>query len=126
MVRFMASFSILTGVIVLIGVVVVSRVQRRRESVLLKTLGASQSEVLRIMTVEYLFLGFFAALTGLALSFASVWAFSAFVFDTSFRPDIVATLVLLGAVPFLTVAIGLVNSRSVYRRSPLDVLRTDV
>ncbi len=125
-VRFMASFSILTGVIVLIGAVVVSRVQRRRESVLLKTLGASQSEVLRIMTVEYLFLGFFAALTGLALSFASVWAFSAFVFDTSFRPDIVATLVLLGAVPFLTVAIGLVNSRSVYRRSPLDVLRTDV
>ena len=125
-VRFMASFSILTGVIVLIGAVVVSRVQRRRESVLLKTLGASQSEVLQIMAVEYLFLGFFAALTGLALSFASVWAFSAFVFDTSFRPDIVATLVLLGAVPFLTVAIGLVNSRSVYRRSPLDVLRTDV
>ena len=125
-VRFMASFSILTGIIVLIGAVVVSRVQRRRESVLLKTLGASQSEVLRIMTVEYLFLGFFAALTGLALSLASVWAFSAFVFDTSFRPDIVATLVLLGAVPFLTVVIGLVNSRGIYRRSPLEVLRTDV
>lgn len=125
-VRFMASFSILTAVIVLIGAVVVSRVQRRRESVLLKTLGASQSEVLRIMTVEYLFLGFFAALTGLALSLASVWAFSAFVFDTSFRPDFVATLVLLGAVPSLTVAIGLINSRGIYRRSPLDVLRTDM
>ncbi|MEX0600072.1 MAG: ABC transporter permease, partial [Rhodothermales bacterium] len=40
-VRFMASFSILTGLIVLIGAVVVSRVQRTRESVLLKTLGAS-------------------------------------------------------------------------------------
>ncbi|MXW65008.1 MAG: FtsX-like permease family protein [Bacteroidetes bacterium SB0662_bin_6] len=125
-VRFMAAFSILTAVIVLIGAVVVSRVQRRRESVLLKTLGASQSEVLRIMTVEYLFLGFFAALTGLALSFASVWAFSVFVFDTSFRPDVVATLVLLVAVPFLTVAIGLVNSRGIYRRSPLEVLRTDM
>ena len=125
-VRFMAAFSILTAVIVLIGAVVVSRVQRRRESVLLKTLGASESEVLRIMTVEYLFLGFFAALTGLALSFASVWAFSAFVFDTSFRPDVVATLVLLGAVPFLTVTIGLINSRGIYRRSPLEVLRTDM
>src|SRR5690606_37217703 len=56
-VRFMASFSIVTGLIVLVSAVVVSRVQRTRESVLLKTLGASQKQVLSIMTSEYLFLG---------------------------------------------------------------------
>ncbi len=124
-VRFMASFSILTGIIVLVGAVVVSRAQRRRESVLLKTLGASRSEVLRIMTVEYFFLGFFAALTGLALSFAAVWAFAAFLFDTPFRPDIVAALALLVAVPLLTITTGLVSSRGIYRRSPLEVLRAE-
>ncbi len=124
-VRFMASFSILTGIIVLIGAVVVSRAPRQRESVLLKTLGASRAEVLRIMAVEYLFLGFFAALTGLTLSFAAVWAFATFLFDTPFRPDIVATLALLIAAPLLTTATGLINSRGIYRRAPLEVLRAE-
>ena len=124
-VRFMASFSILTGIIVLIGAVVVSRAPRRRESVLLKTLGASRSEVLRIMAVEYFLLGFFAALTGLALSFAAVWAFAAFVFEAPFRPDIVATLALLVATPLLTTGTGLITSRGIYRRAPLEVLRAE-
>ena len=125
-VRFMASFSILTGLIVLIGAVVVSRVQRMRESVLLKTLGASVSQVIRIMIVEYLFLGFLAALTGLLLSFASGWAFATFVLDTGFRPDFLAVCMLLVVVPLLTVTIGIASSRGIYRRPPLDVLRADV
>jgi len=56
-VRFMALFSILTGLIVLAGAVIVSRFQRIEETVLLKTLGASRWQVLRIVAVEYLFLG---------------------------------------------------------------------
>lgn len=124
-VRFMASFSILTGIIVLIGAVVVSQSQRRRESVLLKTLGASRSEVLRIMAVEYFFIGFFAALTGLTLSFAAVWAFAEFLFDTPFRPDIAAALALLIAAPLLTTGTGLAYSRGIYRQSPLEALRAE-
>jgi len=125
-VRFMASFSILTGLIVLVGAVVVSRVQRTRESVLLKTLGASRKQVVRIMVIEYLFLGFFAALTGLVLSFASGWAFAVFVFQTAFRADLPATVAMLAVVPLLTIVIGLVSSRGIYNRPALDVLRADV
>ena len=125
-VRFMASFSILTAIIVLIGAVAASRGARLRESVLLKTLGASRSEVLRIMTVEYFLLGFFAALTGLALSFAAVWALATFLFDAPFRPDVTATLALLAAAPLLTCAVGLAGSRSIYRRSPLEALRAEI
>src|SRR5690606_14312836 len=66
-IRFMALFSILTGLIVLIGAVVVSRMQRTGESVLLKTLGASRRQVVQIMVIEYLFLGVLATLTGLVL-----------------------------------------------------------
>lgn len=125
-VRFMASFSIVTGLIVLVSAVVVSRVQRTRESVLLKTLGASQKQVLSIMTSEYLFLGFFAALTGLVLSLASGWTLARFVFDTDFRPDVWAMLGVLLAVPLLTIIIGLVTSRGVYARPPLDIIRAEV
>lgn len=125
-VRFMASFSILTGLIVLVGAVVVSRVQRARESVLLKTLGASRRQVISIMVTEYLFLGFFAAVTGLVLSLASGWAFAAFVFETVFQPDVAAMLGMLIVVPSLTILIGLLNSRGIYARTPLEILRSDV
>ncbi|MEX0748046.1 MAG: FtsX-like permease family protein, partial [Rhodothermales bacterium] len=125
-VRFMASFSILTGLIVLTGAVVVSRLQRARESVLLKTLGASREQVVRIMLVEYMFLGLFAAFTGLLLSTLGGWAIAAFVFETTFRPDILSLVALLFVVPALTMAIGLINSRGIYARPPLDVLRAEV
>jgi len=125
-VRFMASFSIITGLIVLVGAVVVSRMERVRESVLLKTLGASRRQVMQIMITEYLFLGFFAAATGLMLSVFGAWALSYFLFETAYQPDFVAMLALLVVVPGLTVGIGMISSRGIYSRPPLESLRADV
>ncbi len=125
-IRFMALFSIITGLIVLAGAVVVSRYQRAEESVLLKTLGASRNTVLKIMTVEYLFLGVFAAATGIVLALAAAWSLSYFVFE---GPFVLAPWSLLGAfvvVTLLTIGIGLFNSRGLYDRPPLDVLRAEV
>ena len=125
-IRFMAAFSILTGLIVLAGAVVVSRYQRAEESVLLKTLGASRKTVLQIMTVEYLFLGVFAAITGILLAIIAAWSLSYFVFD---GPFVVAPWALLGTfvvVVLLTIGIGLFNSRGLYDRPPMEVLRAEV
>jgi len=110
--------------IVLVSAVVVSRSQRAQESVLLKTLGASRSTVFRITAIEYLFLGSFAALTGLVLSLGATWALSTFVFEGPFVPDLLAVGGAFLIVTALTVGIGLLNSRGVYDRPPLDVLRT--
>ncbi|HKL88902.1 MAG TPA: FtsX-like permease family protein, partial [Salinibacter sp.] len=125
-IRVMALFSILTGLIVLAGAVVVSRYQRAEESVLLKTLGASRRTVLLIMTVEYLFLGVFAALTGILLALAAAWSLSYFVFEGPFvvAPGALATAFVV--VTALTIGIGLFNSRGLYDKPPLDVLRAEV
>jgi putative ABC transport system permease protein len=125
-IRFMALFSILTGLIVLVGAVVVSRYQRIEESVLLKTLGASRRTVMRIMTIEYLFLGVFAALTGLILSLAGSWALSYFVFEGPFVAAPLPLLLALVVVTGLTIFVGLLNSRGIYNRPPLEVLRAEV
>jgi putative ABC transport system permease protein len=125
-IRFMALFSVVTGLIVLAGAVVVSRYQRAEESVLLKTLGASKRTVLLIMTVEYLFLGVFAAATGILLALAAAWSLSYFVFEGPFvvAPGALATAFVV--VTALTIGIGLFNSRGLYDRPPLDVLRAEV
>lgn len=124
-IRFMAMFCLCTGIVVLIASVMISRYQRMRESVLLRTLGADRRQVLAINGLEYLFLGALAALTGVLISMAGSWALARFVFETTFRPDLIAALEAFAAVCALTVGIGLANSRFVVNRPPLEILREE-
>ncbi len=123
--RFMALFSIITGVIVLIGAVTVSRFQRIQESVLLKTLGASRRQIIKILFIEYLFLGFLSATTGVVLSLLCSWLLTEFVFEATFYLEPWVLVVSIVAVAMLTILIGMLNSRGVYDRPPLEVLRAE-
>ena len=124
-IRFMAGFSILTGLLVLSSSVVISRYQRVRESVLLRTLGASRAQILRITLVEDGLLGLLAALAGIGLAVLAAWALAVFLFEASFGPAVLPLLGLAALVTGLTAVIGLFNSRDVLRRSPLEVLRAE-
>jgi putative ABC transport system permease protein len=124
-IRFMALFSIMTGLAVLAGAVIMSRYQRIQESVLLRTLGANRQQVLKIMVIEYFLLGGFAALTGLLLAAAGSWALAVFVFKTSFSPAPLPMVIILLIVIGLTMLIGLLNSRGIIDRPPLEVLRAE-
>lgn len=124
--RFMAMFSIIAGIFVLGGAIMVSRARRTEETVLLKTLGASRRQVVQIMVVEYVVLGALASLTGLVLAYGSSWALARYVLGTPFRYEPLAAGVAVVIVVLLALVVGLINSRGIYRRSPLSVLRADV
>lgn len=124
-IRFMALFTVATGILVMAGALVSSHFQRVRESILLRTLGASRAQIWRILAVEYLALGLLAALTGILLALAAVWALAAFVFQAHFAPPLWPVLAALAAVPALTLATGLFMSRGILRQSPLAVLRVE-
>lgn len=125
-VRFMAAFSIITGLVVLIASVLISKYQRMEESVLLRTLGASRKQIFAITALEYFFLGAFASLTGILLSLAASWAIAHYSFETSFTPDLFPVAFVFIAICLLTVVIGVANSRSVLNRPPLEILRQEV
>jgi putative ABC transport system permease protein len=125
-IRFMAAFSIITGLIVLISSVLISKYQRIKESVLLRTIGASRKQILVITALEYFFLGALAAGAGIILSLIASWSLARFTFETSFTPDVLPIVVLFLIITSLTVLIGLFNSRGILNRPPLEVLRSDV
>jgi putative ABC transport system permease protein len=125
-IRFMAGFSIITGLIVLIASVLISKYQRMQESVLLRTLGASRRQILIITALEYFFLGALASLTGILLAMAGSWALAEFSFDASFTPRWLPVGILFIIISALTVCIGLLNSRGVLNKPPLEVLRKEV
>ena len=124
-IQFMALFSILTGLLVLASSVVISKYQRLRESVLLRTLGASRNQILKITALEYGLLGLLAALSGILLSVFGTWALAQFAFEVPYRPTLLPLLIVAVVVTVLTVLIGLFNSREVLVKPPLDVLRSE-
>lgn len=125
-IRFMALFSIITGLIVLGSSVVISKYQRIQESVLLRTLGANSKQILLISLIEYLFLGTLATLSGILLSLLSGWLLAIFVFETPFVAVFTPLIVVVVIVTGLTVLIGMLNSREVLNRPPLEILRAEV
>ena len=125
-IRFMALFSILTGLLVLISSVVLSKFQRIQESVLLRTLGAKGKQILYINALEYFLLGGLATLTGIGISFIGSWLLAHFSFKIPFTPDWTTPLLVFASITFMTVMIGLLNSREVLNKPPLEVLRREV
>lgn len=125
-IRFMAGFSILTGLIVLIASVMISKYQRIQESVLLRTLGASRKQIFVITSLEYFFLGSLAAFTGILIALIGSFCLAKFNFESEFNPEIGPVLVIFLFVSLMTVFIGLINSRGILSRPPLEVLRQDV
>lgn len=124
-IRFMALFSIITGLIVLVAAVITTRMQRIRESVLLRTLGAKRRQITLILALEYGYLGALAALTGILLAVANSWALAEFLFKINFVPPYDLLLAILLAVVALTVLVGMLNSRGIATRPPLEILRSE-
>jgi putative ABC transport system permease protein len=125
-INFMAFFSILTGIIVLLGAIRTSKYQRIRESVLLRTLGAKGKQILNITALEYIYLGVLGGASGVILSLISSQLLAWLVFESPFTPSLIPFLVLFPGIVLLVLIIGMGNSLSVIRKPPLEVLRKEV
>ena len=124
-VRFLALFSIITGLVVLAGAVINSKFLRIKENVLLRTVGARTRQIIKITLIEYAWLGLFSALTGIILSLGSGFLLAKFFFEIAFAFDWLELLIIGIGVVFLTMLIGWFNSREVITTPPLQVLRKE-
>jgi putative ABC transport system permease protein len=124
-IQFIGLFSIITGLIVLAGSAATSRFQRMREAVLLRTLGATKKQVIKIQIIEYTLLGIMASITGLILSLGASVLIGYFYFEIEFTPNFIiigAEIVILTALVLL---IGILNTRGIHNKPPLEVLRAE-
>ena len=121
--RFMAVFSLAMGIPVLFAAVAATRRDRIREGVLLKTLGATRGQIMRILLAEYALLGILGSLTGMLLAIGGGWAVIHYVFDATYSPALAPALGIAGLMLGLTVAIGLLAGRDVFKETPMSALR---
>ncbi len=124
-IRFLALFSIITGLVVLSGAVINSKFVRMKENVLLRTIGARTRQITRITLIEYAYLGIFSALTGMILSIGGGYLLTTFFFKIQFAFDAIELVTITVGVVLLTMFIGWWNSREVIATPPLQVLRKE-
>jgi putative ABC transport system permease protein len=124
-IQILAGFTVLAGLAILIGTLLNGRGQRVRESVLLRTLGASSRQVRLILLVESATLGALSAAAGVLLALAANAALAVFVFEASPWPAPGLGLVLIAFAGATTLAIlaGLLLSRGISQTPPLQILR---
>jgi putative ABC transport system permease protein len=123
-ISFVGSFVLLSGVLILIGSVALTKSQRIYENAILKTLGARRPTLAAILIAEYGLLGLIAGLIassfGLALSF--VVARYLMRIDWQFEPLIAVAGVFITAG--LVTLVGVAASFDVLFRKPLATLRS--
>jgi putative ABC transport system permease protein len=122
-IRFLALLSLGLAIPLLFSAVSATRRQRLREGVLLKTLGATRRQIVRIMLSEYALLGGLGAFAGVGLSTAGAWALMRFVFTQPFVPAIIPMTVVALAMMGISVTIGLLTGREVFAETPMAALR---
>jgi putative ABC transport system permease protein len=122
-IRFLAGLSLALGVPVLFSAVSATRRERLREGVLLKVLGATRRQVGRIMLSEYLLLGALGSIVGIVLSVGGAWGLMRYVFKQPFVPAVLPALGVALAMIGVSVTIGLLTGRDVFRETPMAALR---
>jgi putative ABC transport system permease protein len=125
-IRIMSLFTVGTGLIVLGSTIWSGRYQRLKESVLLRTLGASRRQIWQILGAEYLVLGVLASATGIVLALLASWALAVFLFKLDYTPSFQPVMIAGLIVSSLTLVIGLLTSYGIGSTPPLAILRNDL
>jgi putative ABC transport system permease protein len=123
-VRLLAGFSILAGLMILASSIASTRFRRMREAVVLKTLGATRMRIVRTFSVEFSVLGLLAGAVGVV--FANVLTrLLLHRLEISFHMEWGATVIALFGTAVLATATGWLASYRILGLRPLEVLREE-
>jgi putative ABC transport system permease protein len=123
-VRFLAGFSILAGLMILASSIAGARFRRMREAVVLKTLGATRMRIVRTFSVEFSVLGLLAGSVGVVFANLLTRVLLRRL-EIGFHIDWLAGLVALAGTAILATATGWIASYRILGLRPLEVLREE-
>jgi putative ABC transport system permease protein len=122
-IRAAAAFALVASILVLAGALAAGNRARTHDAVVLKTLGAKRTMLIRAFTYEYMILGLATAIFALLAGTAASW----YVVDrimhlnAVFLPEAAIATLVIALV--LTIGVGLAGTWSVLGKKPASVLR---
>ncbi len=122
-IRFFTVFSIVAGLLIVVSAVFATRFARIQEAAYYKVLGAKGEFVLRVFTLENLFLGLVSALLALGMAQLGSWLINTRLFDLDYQPFWGASALMIGITVLLVTGVGMAASISILRARPIHFLR---
>ncbi|MGB5076518.1 MAG: FtsX-like permease family protein [Sphingorhabdus sp.] len=119
-----ASIAILAGIAVLVGAIAAARASRVYDSVILKLLGSTRSQILGAQAMEYGALALILGIVSLALGLGAGWYVITQIFDFGFAPDPGVLAVTLIGGAGLTFVLGMIGSLPILAARPAEALRS--
>ena len=116
---------LLSGSLILIGAVSMTKFRRVYEAAILKTLGASSRLIATMLLLEYGVLGAIAGTVGAAGAVALSWAVARYGLDLPWEPAPLLTIGGIVVTASAVAAIGVLASLDVLRHKPLSTLRAE-
>ncbi len=116
---------LLSGALILVGAVSMTKFRRVYEAAILKTLGASGRLVAAMLIVEYGVLGLIAGAVGAIGAVALSWGVARYALDLPWEPAPLLTVGGILATAAVVAAVGVLPSLDVLRHKPLATLRAE-
>lgn len=119
------ALTLVSGVLILLGAVAVTRHERRYEAAVLRTLGARTRGIVLLLACEYAVLGALAGGVGALLATAFDALAVRELLEVTWTPRLGLALAGVALTSLGVAAVGLIASADVIRRKPLTVLRAE-
>ncbi len=119
-----ASVAVLAGLAVLLGAIAAARAARTYDTVVLRVLGASRTQVLWMQFLEYALLALVLAVVALAIGSGLAWLVVTQLFEFDWLPDWGVVLAVLGSGLVLVVGFALLGSLPLLKAKPAQALRS--
>jgi len=116
---------LLSGALILVGAVSMTKFRRVYEAAILKTLGASSRLIGAILLLEYGVLGAIAGTVGSLAAIALSWALATYALELPWAPTPFLTVVGIVLTAVFVAAVGVLSSLDVLRHKPLATLRAE-
>jgi putative ABC transport system permease protein len=124
-ISFVGAIAVLSGGMILVGSVAMTKFQRQYEASILRTLGASAKTVRTMVLLEYGTLGALAGAVGSLGAPLLTWVLSHHLFEIPWHPDFLLSLYGIPLTALGVSAVGLVTSRDILKKKPLTILRAE-
>lgn len=116
---------LLSGALILVGAVAMTKFQRVYEAAVFKTLGANTRTIARMLLFEYGVLGLLAGTVGSLGAVVLTWGVSRYSLEIPWRLFWLEHVGGIVATALLVAAIGVLSSLDVLRDKPLLTLRAE-
>lgn len=115
----------LSGGLILVGAVAMTKFQRVYEAAIFKTLGASTRALASMLVLEYGLLGTLAGVIGSAGAIALTWGVSRYALEIPWQIYPAVNMGGVAITAVLVALVGVASSLDVLRKKPLSTLRAE-